>query len=472
MKKTILLSFVFIIAVLMTGITNAYGADDIKKVSYISVEYKGYSLLIGSEYNNDDIVVTAFYEGGSNEVVTNYGTGNKRVTKEGENNFTIVYNGKVATFTIIGKSIQEISAMYNGGEHSVGNKINESEVVVNITYSDGTFETLEEGYTLSQTTISRVGENVITVIYNGKRATFTVMGTAAKTVDSIYVSYIGVTSVVGREINQKDIMLTALYTDGTSEIIYNYTLSPAIVRNIGENTITASYKGKSTKFVVKGIEKVITGITAKYTGGSVAVGKSVKLSDIVVTATYNDGSEGKETEFDIIGGGKILTIGTNTLTINAQGSRAEIKVVGVEPTAADFASAPSYEVTNGRRTGKVAVDIPSGFLKEDIVITSLESLLVKNILTREIRNGDYIPFTIEFKNLDLDAETPMLVQVTIPSDYDINGCAVYFTPNRKTVIGKMNADAVGNTSIQFMAFHEGTYVLTYDPDWRQIGQWC
>lgn len=464
--KRIILSII-IIAAIITGSSRVYAADGEKKVTSISVAYSGGSLLVGSEYKVEDIVVTASYDDNSTETVTEYSTNNKKVTRDGENTFTVVYKGKVSTFTITGKTVMEISASYSGDSHSVGNKINSKDVTVQVTYSDYSTDTLEEGYTLAQTTISKIGDNEVIVTYSGKRATFTVTGTEAKVVDSVYAAYTGTSKVQGGAIQPEDVMLTALYKDGTSEIIYNFTLNPSTVRNIGANTITVTFKGKSTTISVEGAQKVISSITAKYSGGSVSVGRSVKLSDITVTATYNDGTKGNESDFDIIGGGRITVVGSNLFTINAQGQRADITVTGVEASATDFASAPSYSITNSRRTGTVAIDIPSEYTAEGIVVDSLDSAVVKRMLTREIRDGDYIPFTITLVDLDLDLELPLTVQVTLPSDYNVNGCSVYFTPNKKTVIARMNTEVIDAQHLQFTMFHEGTYILSYNFEWNQ-----
>lgn len=453
--------------IVMFGSSNAYADDAVKKILSISASYKGGSLLVGTEYDIEDLEVTAYYENGTSEVVTDYSTGSRIIARDGENKFAVVYKGKADTFTVTGKTVKEINAYYTGGEHSVGNKINSKEVVVRVTYSDYSTETLEEGYTLTQAVISKAGNNEVIVVYSGKRASFTVIGTAAKMVESVYVSYLGGARVLGAAVREEDIMLTALYTDGTTELIYNYTISPSAIQYIGVNNMTISFKGKSDKFVVEGIQKIITGITAKYTGGTVTVGRNVRLSDIVVTATYNDGSVGTETEFNIVGGGKVPAVGNNVMTIDAQGQKADITVIGIAASAADFNSAPSYQITNGRRTGTVGIDIPSGYFAKDIAVESIDSTLVKRLLTREIRSGDYIPFTIQFVDLDLDAEVPMTVQITLPSDYNVKGCSVYFTPNRKSVIARMNAEIVDDKYLQFVFFHEGTYIISYNFDWEE-----
>ena len=76
-------------------------------------------------------------------------------------------------------TLTSISAVYGGGEVAVGTAVTDlTGIVVTAHYSDGTSATVT-GYTLSGTIAE--GENTITVIYQGKSATFTVNGIAEST---------------------------------------------------------------------------------------------------------------------------------------------------------------------------------------------------------------------------------------------------------------------------------------------------
>lgn len=80
------------------------------------------------------------------------------------------------------KTLTSISAAYSGGEVTVGTAVTGlTGVVVTAHYSDGS-TAIVSGYTLSGT-ISE-GENTVTVTYQGKTATFTVMGVAESSGDT------------------------------------------------------------------------------------------------------------------------------------------------------------------------------------------------------------------------------------------------------------------------------------------------
>lgn len=462
----LLVAFLFLIFGICGSNRIVYAADNSTIPDSISAEYNGGSVLVGNEYDEVDLTVTVTFKDGSTKVITNYTTGSKKVSSAGDNTFTIVYYGKVDRFTVIGKNVTGIQATYTGSDtFSVGNKVPTKDVTVSAEYSDGSSEEVEDGYTLTNAAISKVGTNTVNVTYGGKNTKFEVIGVAAPTIDSIYAVALA-SRIVGGKIDENIILVTALYKDGAQENIYNFTANPATVASVGSNKVTVSYRGKSTTCTIVGIQKSIESITVSYTGGDVTVGRSVKDQDVTVKATYNDGSTGTETEFSLLNGGKVSMEGTNVITVVAGSVRAEFTVVGVAVSAADFTSAPKYDITNGRKTGIFTVALPAGYTTEDLSIVSLDTSLVKRILTREIRNGDYIPFEMKFVNLDLDIEIPLTIQISIPSDYQIDGCALYYSPNRKSVLAMLNTDIVDN-KIQMELIHEGMYILTYDPDWKE-----
>lgn len=468
-KKWMLLCFIAVIFAFV-GSLNIYAADTVTVTSIYAIYTQGEAILVGQEIDTENVIVTAYFSDGTSDVVTNYNISSRKVLKVNENIFTVVYQGKSATFTVIGKNVKEISALYTGeNELSIGNKVSAKNITVNVTYTDGSVATITEGFNLTQAEITKTGANTITVVYENQRATFEVTGRVAPEIDSITAVSNVTTKSVGTAYTTDDILVTAIYKNSSvsSEIIYNFTISPATVRSVGLNKVTVTYRGKSEIVDITGVEKQVVSITASYSGGDVVVGKSVRTGDILVTATYSDGTKGTETEFTLLNGGKVGSIGSNLITVDVLGAKAEFYVNGIAATESDFTSAPRYDITNGKRNGVFAIDLPVGYTSEDFSMKSLDSSLVKRILSRELRSGDYIPFEVIFIDTDLDVEVPLVAQITIPSEYELDGCEVYYTPNRKTVLGCLNTDKIGTDVIQITIFSEGTYILTYDPDWKE-----
>lgn len=97
------------------------------------------------------------------------------------------------------------------------------------------------------------------------------------TLTSISATYNGGEVTAGTDVSAlTDIVVVANYSDGTSKAVTDYTLSGEIA--VGENTITVSYGGKTTSFVVTGVaesgggdepnEALIARDTAITTAGS------------------------------------------------------------------------------------------------------------------------------------------------------------------------------------------------------------
>ena len=135
----------------------------------------------GTAYAGDNtytgLTVSVLYSDGTTENVMGYTT-SQSVLQEGSNTFTVTYAGHVQTVTVTAHArariVREITAEFKGGEAPVGTFTSYGNLIVTAYYSDGTSE-IVSGYTLSTQTI-QPGSNVITVFYEGRRATFSVIG--------------------------------------------------------------------------------------------------------------------------------------------------------------------------------------------------------------------------------------------------------------------------------------------------------
>lgn len=122
-----------------------------------------------------------------------------------------------------------------------------------------------------------------------------------KTLTSISATYSGGSVTAGTAVNDlTGIVVTAHYSDGTSETVTGYTLSGTIAE--GSNTINVSYGGKTTTFVVTGTTEsggddsepfvnlidgmtfVNTGYSGSYVASGLAADKYVNETDITFEA--------------------------------------------------------------------------------------------------------------------------------------------------------------------------------------------
>lgn len=135
-------------------------------------------------------------------------------------------------------------------------------------------------------------------------------------------------------------------------------------------------------------EKILTSISATYSGGDVAVGTAVsELTGIVVTAHYSDGTS--ETASGYTLSGEIVE-GNNTVTVTYQGKTATFTVVGFAESEDDTHDGALYPLTNGTYTldnGNILTITKGYHVRIDQKTTGLYEIL-------DVNNTGEVAFTI------------------------------------------------------------------------------
>lgn len=187
------------------------------------------------------------------------------------------------------------------------------------------------------------------------------------TLSSITASYSGGSVVEGTATSGLAIVVTGNYSDGSSNRVYGFSVSPATI-STGSNTLTITYQGKTATVSVTGTAKpaeapTLQSITATYSGGDVEEGTdATALTGIVVTGHYSDGSTKTETGWTISGA---VGVGQNTFTISYSGKTTTITVTGTakpsEPeegtekvVTVEFNKNYYYSTNNGYTEGDVS----------------------------------------------------------------------------------------------------------------------
>lgn len=124
-----------------------------------------------------------------------------------------------------------------------------------------------------------------------------------------------------------NLVVTAHYTDSTTETVTTYTLSGTLTE--GTSVITVSYGGKTTAFnVTVTAPATLSSITAVYTQSGTVYDTdtldSLK-SDLVVTAVYSDSTTQTVASTDYTLSGT-LTEGTSTITVSYGGKSTTFTV--------------------------------------------------------------------------------------------------------------------------------------------------
>lgn len=132
----------------------------------------------GEKFDKNGIVVKAIYNNGNSEEISDYVLSGVDMSQIGTHQITVSYQGLMTTFDIevIGKSLKSISAIgVKKTEYMPGEKLDLAGLVVKAIYNNGTSSELSaDDYSVSGYT-GTVGNNIISVSYGGKSATFVVV---------------------------------------------------------------------------------------------------------------------------------------------------------------------------------------------------------------------------------------------------------------------------------------------------------
>lgn len=75
-----------------------------------------------------------------------------------------------------------------------------------------------------------------------------------KTVESIKAEYLGSDVAVGAAIAKENVLVTATYSDGTTQTVTGFSLTPDTIKAAGTNVVVVKYKKKSATITINGIE--------------------------------------------------------------------------------------------------------------------------------------------------------------------------------------------------------------------------
>lgn len=209
----------------------------------------------------------------SNEsVATVDGTGLVTSTGYGSATITATAGSKSATCSVVvaQATLVNISAVYTPSGTVYDSDSLDSlkdDLVVTALWDNGTTSEIPgSDYTLSGTL--ETGTSTITVSYGGKETTFAVTVVGLVSISAVYTQSGTVYDTDSLDDLKADLVVTANYSDSSTQTITDYTLSGTLAE--GTSTITVSYGGKTTTFNVtvseRQYEYITNGLIARYDG--------------------------------------------------------------------------------------------------------------------------------------------------------------------------------------------------------------
>ena len=314
------------------------------QINRITATLKEKTRYIGDALTENDFVVTGYYDNGDSEVITSGYTVSPQTITELSFNATITYNTLTTTVPVTAQANLAQSWVINSYTPTKTTLYVDDDIKTSgyftytVTFNNGKTQTLTSWDNISEITPTVFTDTSTTVTakinYAGLATTqnYTITGILAKPVaTTLEATYTGSTNV-GTVVTNSN--WTYVVKDQYGNVIDpggTLVQSPNSVTLIeGNNTIglTLMFSGGqvSTQKVIVGvaIAPTLTGLTATYTGGTVAAGTTLDQLNEVVKATYSDGTTSapltKGTDYTLSG---TLTPGqTNTVTVTGAGTYA------------------------------------------------------------------------------------------------------------------------------------------------------
>ena len=208
----------------------------------------------GEKFDKTGMVVTAIYSDSSKETVTDYTyTPTGSLTKN-DTKIKITYKDKTATVTItvkektppiVEKTLEriEITKNPNKTEYEEGEKFDKTGMVVTAVYSDNSKETVTD-YTYTPTGSLTANDKRVIITYKGKTTTISIsVKKIEKVLERLEITAppSKTTYKEGEKFDSTGMVVTAIYSDGTREIITNYNCFPVVELTTSNDKITVSY---------------------------------------------------------------------------------------------------------------------------------------------------------------------------------------------------------------------------------------
>lgn len=149
-----------------------------KSLSHISITTKPNKLtyLEGDTFDGSGMMVTVYYNNGSNEIVADYTVSGYSSTP-GSKTITVSYNNLTTTFTVtvVEKSLVSIAITANPvkTQYIQGESLDTTGMIVTAYYNNDSSEVVAD-YSITGFRTDTVGTQIVTVTYGGKTAEFTI----------------------------------------------------------------------------------------------------------------------------------------------------------------------------------------------------------------------------------------------------------------------------------------------------------
>lgn len=305
-------------------------------------------------FDSAGMEITAYYDNGTSEVVTDYVLSGYDSTP-GVKRLTVTYGGKTAALevTVRAKALVSIAVTKNPDQMTYveGTALDTTGMELTLVFDNGTKEVLATGWTETYD-FSQPGRQEVRIDCRGKTTTLTVM-VLSKTLTGIAVSRLPnkLTYIEGNAFSAAGMEVTAYYDNNTSEIVTDRVTIQGYDSAPGIKTMAISYQGKEASFTVTVEAKKPVSIAWKAKPNKTVyfVGEELSLSGAVILIRYNNGTTAEQKLEGSWGADQYNPnqIGTQTIYIRYQETPPISFTVTVKSRVPSSITSGTYSVGGG-----------------------------------------------------------------------------------------------------------------------------
>lgn len=200
---------------------------------------------------------------------------------------------------VIDPTLKRIEVIVNDNSVYINQPFSKDNIVVTAYYSDGSKKQVYD-FTMSYTPKTVAGRYMVTVSYGGQTTFFYVnVKTQDVKLQSLQCELLKSSLLVNEALTKNDMIVTAKYTDGSSQIIRNYAMNFSAKQVAGTYPVVITYQGMSYTFNINVIDNYSKALQVDYTGGELAPGQMIDKSKIKVTLVMADGTMKQISDFGL-----------------------------------------------------------------------------------------------------------------------------------------------------------------------------
>ena len=249
----------------------------------------------GLTFDPTGMEVTAKYNDGTSNVVTDYDVVDGANLTTGKTSVTISYEGKTATvaISVAAKAVEKLEIVTDASklDYIEGQEFDPTGMTVKVTYDNDTTETIDGSALRVVGGELTPGQTEVTLSYGGKTVKQSGLTVVAKTLIGIEIAAAPskTTYRPGENFDDSGMVVKAKYDNGKTEVITDYTIVDGDNLQLGTTSVTISYKGFTAEQEITVRRRSSGSVTKPVSPNKSAEEKTLPFTDVSSKDWFYDG---------------------------------------------------------------------------------------------------------------------------------------------------------------------------------------